>query len=210
MAHVEGLEQVATVKATLAIIAIPFGVLEPHLKTWEARRKDDARSFTLNLRDLPISNQAQPTLANLFNGRQWDSCISQSQQTCCHGQLRADVPGKNRLRINSKLFGEVKGALEASQLWDVAKHLGLVHVHRTITAFDEADDVFVEKPLLVFVGNLTDAGFTSDEFLKRIFGKHPVHARQPQRNTGDDIRVHVATRSGLERSDCLNGDGLER
>ena len=110
MAHIEGLEQVATVKATLAIIAIPFGVLEPHLKTWEARRKDDARSFTLNLRDLPISNQAQPTLANLFNWRQWDSDLAKPANLLPR-PMRADVPGKNRLRINSKLFGEVKGAL---------------------------------------------------------------------------------------------------
>ena len=129
MAHVEGLEQIATVKAALTVIAVALGVFEPHLQTREARRKDDTCSLALNLGHLPISNQAKSTLANLFNGRQWYSSISQSQQTCSHGQLCTDVPCKNDLRVNSKLFGEVKSAFEASQLWNVTKHLGLVHVN---------------------------------------------------------------------------------
>ena len=32
----------------------------------------------------------------------------------------------------------------------------------------EADDVLVEQPLLVFIGNLTDARFTTNKFLKGI------------------------------------------
>ena len=88
-------------------------------------------------------------------------------------------------------FGEVKGTLEARKLRYVAKHRGLIHVDRAVPAFDETNDVLVEQSLLVFIGNLADARFTAHKFLKGILGKHTVHARQPQRNTGDHVGVNI-------------------
>ena len=208
--HVEGLEEVASVKATLAIIPVGFGVLDTHLKAGETRGKHDTGAFPLNLRDLPVSDQTQATFANLFHRCKRNTGIPQRQQSGSDRQLGADVPCENGFGIDAEFFGEVKGAFQAGQLRNVAKHLGLVHVDRAVSPFDEPDDVLVQKALLVFVRDFADAGFPSNQFLKRILREHPVHAGQAQRNARDHVRVHVAPRGGAEGAHGVNGRRLQR
>ena len=168
MPHVERLEQIATVESALSIIPIRLCVLLCHLQSWEARREDDASSLPLDLWHLPISNQSETTLADLFDRRQRDTCISEGEQTCGNGQLSADVPGDDGFWIDAEFFSEVKRPLQPSQLRHIAKDRGLVHVHRTVSPFDEADDVLVEQALLVFIGNFTETCFPTHEFLKGV------------------------------------------
>ena len=106
------------------------------------------------LRHLPVSNQAQATLSDLFDGREWDGSIPQSEEACRHTELSGDVPSEDDLWINTEFFGQVKRSFDACKLWNVTKCGGLIHVHRAITAFDEANDVLVQQPLLVFIGDL--------------------------------------------------------
>ena len=162
------MEEVAAVKATFTIIAVVLGVFGGHLKTWETGGKDDARALTLDLRDLPVSNQTQPALPDLFHRREWNTSVSQSQKTCCHGELGADVPRHDGFRVDAELFCKVKGTFQASELGNVAKDGGLVHVHRAVSALDETDNIFVQQTLFVFVGYFTDAGFSPHQFLKGV------------------------------------------
>ena len=145
----------------------------------------------MHLRHLPVANEAEAALPDLLNGREGNAGVPKSEQPCGNSELGADVPSKNGLRVNAEFLGEVERALQASELRYVTKHLGLVHVDRAVPSFDEANDVLVEQALLVFVGDLADAGFPSHQFLESVFRKHPVHAGQTERNTGHDVRVHV-------------------
>ena len=192
MAHVEGLEQVATVKPSLAVVAVVLGVLGRHLQAGETRGKHDTGALALYLRHLPVSNQAQTALAHLLNGCEGDAGVAQRQQAGSNRQLRADVPCHDGFWIDAEFLCQVKGALEASQLWNVTEHRGLVHVHRTVTAFDEAHDVLVQQTLLVFIRDLADARFSTHQLLKGVLREHPFHARQSQGNTRDHVRVNIA------------------
>ena len=180
MAHVEGLEEVSAVKTTLAIIAVVLGVLRSHLKARETRREDDARPFSLNLRHLPVANQTQSTFADLFNGREGNACVAKGEQTRSDGQLGADVPSNDGFGVDAKFFGQIEGTLESGELRDVAKGGGLIHVHRAVPSFDEADDVLVKQALFVFVRDLADTGLSSNQFLKSVLRKDPIHAGQAQ------------------------------
>ena len=210
MPHVEGLEEVAAVKATLAVVTAGLGVLDAHLKARETRGEHDARPLTLHLRNLPVSNQTEATFAHLLNRCQRNARIAQGQQTSGHGQLSADVPCENGLGVNAELLGQIKGTFQACKLRDVAKHLGLVHVHRAVSTLDEPDDVLVQQSLFVFVRHFADARLTADEFLERILGKHTIHAGQAKRDARDHVRINIPPRSRLEGGNRLDGGCLER
>ena len=124
--------------------------------------------------------------------------------------MGADVPCENGLGVNAEFLGQIKGAFQACKLRDVAKHLGLIHVHGAVATLDEPDDVLVQQPLFVFVRHFADARLTADEFLKRILGKHTVHAGQAQGDTRDHVRINIPPRGGLKGGNRLDGGCLER
>ena len=209
MAHAEGLEEVAAVKSPLTVVAVRLGVFQSHLQPGEARGKHDPRSFTLDLRNLPVPNQTQAAFANLLDGGQGYARISQGQQTRSHSKLRADVPGENGFGVDAKLLSEIKGSFESSKLRYVSKHLGLVHVDRTVTSLDETDDVFVQQPLLVFVRHFTDARLASHELLKGVLVEDALHAGKAKGDTRYHVRVNVPARRGLKGRSGSNWSGLE-
>ena len=124
--------------------------------------------------------------------------------------MGADVPCENGLGVNAEFLGQIKGAFQACKLRDVAKHLGLIHVHGAVATLDEPDDVLVQQPLFVFVRHFADARLTADEFLKRILGKHTVHAGQAQGDARDDVRIDISPRGRLKGRNRLDGCRLER
>ena len=128
VAHVEGLEEVSSVKAPLSVIAIGLGMLGGHLKAGETRREHNARALTLDLWNLPVSNQTQSTFPDLFNGRQRNTGVSEGQEAGRNSELRADVPSDDGFGVDAKFLGEIKGTFQARQLRHVTKHGGLVHV----------------------------------------------------------------------------------
>ena len=77
MPHVEGLEEVASVKPALTVIAVGLGVLNAHLEARETRGEHDTRPLTLHLRNLPVSNQTEATFAHLLNRCQRNARIAQ-------------------------------------------------------------------------------------------------------------------------------------
>ena len=153
MAHCKRLEQVATVKPTLAIVTVCFCVHQGLLETWETRSKDDPCSVTGVLRHLPVPNQAQAALSDLFDRREWDGSISQCKETCRHTKLRCNVPSEDDLWIDTEFFGQVKRSFDTGKLWNITKCSSLIHVHRAIAAFNQANDVLVKQALLVFIGD---------------------------------------------------------
>ena len=153
MTHGERLEQVATIEPTFTIVAVRFSVHQGLLETWETRSKDDSCSIPGVLRHLPVSNQTQPALSDLFNRSEWDGSISQCKESCCHSKLRGDVPSEDDLWINTEFFGQVKRSFDTCKLWNITKCGGLIHVHRAIAPFNQANDVLVEQTLFVFIGD---------------------------------------------------------
>ena len=124
--------------------------------------------------------------------------------------MRADVPSDDGLGVDTKFLSKIERTFETSQLRNVAKHGGLIHVDRTVSSLDEANDVLVEQPLLVFVRDFADAGFTPYQLFEGVLGKHPVHAWQPQGHTSDYVGVNVPLRVLLKGGDRLHGHGFER
>ena len=76
-----------------------------HLQPGEARGKHDPRSFTLDLRNLPVPNQTQTAFANLLHGGQGYARISQSDKPAATASCVLDVPSENGFGINAKLLG---------------------------------------------------------------------------------------------------------
>ena len=153
MAHVERLEEISAVKPSFSVIAVALGVLHCHLQPRETGGEHNTRSLPLMLWNLPIANQSKTAFANLFNRRERDRSISQCQQSRSNGQLSRDVPCKNDLGINAKLFCNIKRRLNTCKLRNVAKLLGLFHVNRTVPTLDETNDVLIEQTLLVFIAH---------------------------------------------------------
>ena len=129
MAHSQRLEQVATVEPSLAIITVGFSMLQRHLEPWETRSEDDACAVSRVLRNLPVSNQTKTAFPDLFNRSQWNRCVTQSKKSCCHTELSRDVPCQDHFWIDTKFLCKIKGTLDTSKLWHIAKRCGLVHVH---------------------------------------------------------------------------------
>ena len=129
MTHSKSLEQITTIKPAFTIVTVVFGMFQRHLEAWETRCKHNPGPVACVLWHLPVANKTKPSFADLFNRRQWDCCVSKSEKTSSHTQLSGDVPSKNHLRVNTKLFCKVKRSFHPSKLWHVPEFCGLVHIH---------------------------------------------------------------------------------
>ena len=117
MAHSKGLEQITTIQTGLHHRhRCAWHASTPIWKPGKTRCKHNPGPVACVLWHLPVANKTKPSFAYLFNGCQWNCCVSKGEKTSSHTQLSGDVPGKNHLRVNTELFCKVKCSFSRQQV----------------------------------------------------------------------------------------------